>query len=177
MSTEAKPSNNPHGHGSFEREDLSASGVVYFIVGVAVLGLVGFLLVAGFYKVLDVRARKEQPEVSPLATSVPTDTRKLPQDYKNPGGYKDYLKDTFPAPRLEIDERTELNDDRMAEEEKLNSYGYVDESHVVVRIPIERAMELVAQRGLPVRSQGAAPSAESSNAAQSKAKPKKGSSR
>lgn len=177
MSSDANPNSNPHGHGAFEREDLSATGVLYFLVGVAALGLVGFLLMAGFYKVLDTRAGKEQPEVSPLATSVPTDTRKLPESYKNPGGYKDYLKDTFPAPRLEIDERTELNDDRMAEEEKLNSYGYLDDSHVAVRIPIERAMELVAQRGLPVHSQGAAPSAESNNAAQPKAKPKKGSSR
>jgi hypothetical protein len=177
MSTDANPNNNPHGHGAFEREDLGASGVLYFLVGVAVLGLVGLLLMTGFYKFLDARAGKEQPEVSPLSTNVPTDTRNLPGGYKNPGGYKDYLKDTFPAPRLEIDERTELNNDRMAEEEKLNSYGYVDDSHVAVRIPIDRAMELVAQRGLPVRSQGAAPSAESNNAAQPKAKPKKGSSR
>jgi hypothetical protein len=177
MSSDANPNNNPHGHGAFEREDLGASGVLYFLVGIAVLCSVGFLLMAGFYKVLDARAGKEQPEASPLATNVPTDTRKLPGDYKNPGGYKDYLKDTFPAPRLEIDERTELNDDRMAEEETLNSYGYADESHVVVRIPIERAMELVAQRGLPVRSQAAAPSAESNKAAPPKVKPKKGSSR
>jgi hypothetical protein len=177
MSTDPKPNSAPHGNGGFEREDLSASGVLYFLVGVALLGLVGFLLTIGFYKVLDARAGKEQPEVSPLTVNVPTDTRKLPEGYKSPGGYKDYLKDTFPAPRLEIDERTELNDDRIAEEEKLNSYGYVDDSHVAVRIPIERAMELLAQRGLPVRSQAAASSAESNNAAQPKVKSKKGSSR
>jgi hypothetical protein len=179
MSTDAKPNSNPHGHGSFEREDLSASGVVYFIVGVAVLGLFGFLLMTGFYKLLDARAGKDQPEVSPLATKAPTDTRKLPEGYKNAGGYQDYLKDTFPAPRLEIDERTELNEDRIAEEEKLSSYGYVDESHVMVRIPIERAMELLTQRGLPVRAQSAAPSAETHDTAQPQAttKTEKGSSR
>jgi hypothetical protein len=178
MSTDAKPDNNPHGHGAFEREDLSASGVVYFIFGVAVLGLVGLLLMTGFYKFLDARAGKEQPEVSPLATKVSTDTRKLPEGYKNPEGFQSYLKDAFPAPRLEVDERTELNEDRIAEEEKLSSYGYVDESHVTVRIPIERAMELLAQRGLPVHSESGA-SAKTHDTAQPKAKMKteKGSSR
>jgi hypothetical protein len=171
MSTGANTNDNPHGHGSFEREDLSAAGVLYFIVGVAALGLVAFLLMAGFYKLLDERAGKAQPEVSPLATNVPKDTRKLPE------GYKEYLKDSFPAPRLEIDERTELNDDRLAEEERLNSYGYVDDSHAAVHIPIERAMDLIAQRGLPVRSQVAAPSAEEHGTAKPKAKMKKGSSK
>jgi hypothetical protein len=166
MSTDANPSNNPYGHGSFEREDLSAAGVLYFIVGVAALGLVAFLLMVGFYKFLDERAGEAQPEVSPLATNVPKDTRNLAE------GYKDYLKDNFPAPRLEIDERTELNDDRIAEEEKLNSYGYVDDNHVTVRIPIERAMDLIAQRGLPVRSQAAAPGAETHDTAKPKVKTK-----
>jgi hypothetical protein len=54
----------------------------------------------------------------------------------------------FPEPRLEDDERTELNNFRYAEEEKLNSYGWVDQNAGTVHIPIERAMELVAQRGL-----------------------------
>ena len=171
MSSDTKPNNNPYGHGSFEREDLSASGVLYFILGVGVLGLLSLLVVVGLYKFLDSRAGKEQPAVSPLATNVPKDTRNLAE------GYKDYLKDNFPAPRLEIDERTELNDDRIAEEEKLNSYGYVDDNHVTVRIPIDRAMDLIAQRGLPVRSQAAAASVEAHDTVKAKAKTKKGSSK
>jgi hypothetical protein len=39
------------------------------------------------------------------------------------------------------------------EQSKLNSYGWVDRKHGVTRIPIERAMELLVQRGLPVRSE------------------------
>jgi hypothetical protein len=172
MSTDAKPNSNPLEHGDYEREDLSAASVFYFLIGIAVLGLLAYLLVTGFYKFLDARARKEQPEVSPLATKVPADTRKLPE------GYKDYLKDNFPSPRLEIDERTELNEDRLAEEEKLNSYGYVDDSHTTIRIPIDRAMDLIAQRGLPVRSQSSAQPAETPdtvtpNAAMAGAKAKK----
>ena len=40
---------------------------------------------------------------------------------------------------------------RAAENKILHSYGWIDEKKGVVRIPIERAMELTAQRGLPVR--------------------------
>ena len=64
----------------------------------------------------------------------------------------------FPEPRLEDNERTELNDTRYAEEERLNSAGWVDEKGGVAHIPIDRAMQLIAQRGLPTQPQaGTAP--------------------
>jgi hypothetical protein len=39
------------------------------------------------------------------------------------------------------------------EDELLNNYGWVDQDAEVVRIPIERAMELLLERGLPTRPQ------------------------
>jgi hypothetical protein len=48
-------------------------------------------------------------------------------------------------------EREELH----AEEERnLGSYGWISREGRVVRIPIERAIELLAQRGLPARETG-----------------------
>jgi hypothetical protein len=44
---------------------------------------------------------------------------------------------------------------REQEERVLGDYGWVDEKAGVVRLPIARAMELVVQRGLPVRVAGA----------------------
>ena len=61
----------------------------------------------------------------------------------------------FPSPRLEVDERSQLNSIRLAEENTLHSYGWVDEKAGTVRIPIERAMDLLVRRGLPVRPQSA----------------------
>jgi hypothetical protein len=104
----------------------------------------------GLFAVLDRREKALQPEVNPLVTNVPADTRHLPVDYK------DYLKENFPNPRLEIDERGQLNGIRVDEDKTLYSYGWVDEKAGTVRIPIERAMELIVQRGLPVRPQAAA---------------------
>jgi hypothetical protein len=42
-------------------------------------------------------------------------------------------------------------DVRAEEQEKLSSYGWVEPNAGVVRIPVERAMELLAERGLPTR--------------------------
>jgi len=41
----------------------------------------------------------------------------------------------------------------MIEEKALYTYGWVDEKAGTVHIPIERAMDLLVQRGLPVRAQ------------------------
>ncbi len=67
----------------------------------------------------------------------------------------------FPQPRLETNEPSEITSFRVQEEQTLNSYGWVDQSAGVVRIPIDRAMELLAQRGLPTRPQaGTVPPSE-----------------
>jgi hypothetical protein len=57
----------------------------------------------------------------------------------------------FPQPRLETNETIEIDKFRLQEEQTLNSYGWVDQEAGVVRIPIDHAMELLAQRGLPTR--------------------------
>ena len=64
-----------------------------------------------------------------------------------------------PAPRLQAAPRTELKNYRDVQNERLTSYGWVDQQNGVVRIPIERAMDLLLERALPARAtvgQGAA---------------------
>lgn len=149
MSDEIKHE-NATGHGSYEHQDLQAGGVLYFYLGLGVVVLLCILGLRGVFSFLDRREKALEPPVNPLVSNVPTDTRHLPVDFK------DYLKENFPNPRLEIDERNQLDDERLREEKSLYSYGWVDEKAGTVRIPIERAMDLLAQRGLPVRQQGAA---------------------
>lgn len=61
----------------------------------------------------------------------------------------------FPAPHLEIDDD---HAERLAlyaqENHKLNSYGWVNRSNDIVHIPIDRAINLLLQRGLPARTNG-----------------------
>jgi hypothetical protein len=54
-----------------------------------------------------------------------------------------------PAPRLQTNPTADLQQLLEAENAKLNSYGWIDRGAGVIRIPIDRAMDLLAQRGLP----------------------------
>ena len=136
----------------YERQDLSAQSVFAFLISLVVGGVIVYFIVWGLYHVMDARQRRRQPQQSPLVKQVETDTRIVSPDEIS----------RFPQPRLERNERIEINDFRLKEEQTLNSYGWVDEKAGVVRIPIERAMELIAQRGLPVRD--GAPSASTAMA-------------
>jgi hypothetical protein len=62
-------------------------------------------------------------------------------------------REATPGPRLQVDANKELRQMRAAEDAALNSYGWVDKSSGSVRIPIERAMEILAKQGLPARKQ------------------------
>jgi hypothetical protein len=53
-----------------------------------------------------------------------------------------------PEPRLQTNPRQDLSDLRAREDQWLTSYGWVDKNAGIVRIPIERAMQLVVARGL-----------------------------
>jgi hypothetical protein len=60
-------------------------------------------------------------------------------------------EEQVPPPRLQISPRAHLAEMRAAQERELTTYGWVDKEKQTVRIPIDRAMELLAQRGLPAR--------------------------
>jgi hypothetical protein len=145
MSNQPNPANS-NGNGGYERSDIGAAGVLYFLLGLLVAGLFIFFLVDGIYSYLDKRSEAEQAPINPLVTNAPADTRRVPRDY--PQG-------AFPNPKLEEDERGQLNGIRLKEEQTLATYDYIDKNAGTVRIPIDRAMDLIAQRGLPVRAQSA----------------------
>src|SRR6266446_7167897 len=127
----------------FEREDLAPKPILLFLLALIVGCLMVALVLRGMYSYLDVYENHHEPAQSPLVEPTTADTRTV-----SPG---DITK--FPQPRLETDERREINDFRDQEEQTLNSYGWVDQQNGVVRIPIDRAMQLLAQRGLPTRPQ------------------------
>ena len=56
-----------------------------------------------------------------------------------------------PQPRLQVTPRVDLQTYCEAQLQELNTYGWVDPHNEVVRIPVDRAMDLIAQRGLPAR--------------------------
>jgi hypothetical protein len=161
--TDEKHPVTPAGHGDYERSDIGVRGVLYFLAGLAVAVVFAYLIVAGIYSFLDKRSAAEQAPVNPLITNAPADTRHIANDYP---------QSTFPNPKLEVDERGQLNDIRLKEEQTLSTYDYIDKNAGTIRIPIDRAMDLIAQRGLPVRNQAAnaTPSTEPPQPEKKKAK-------
>jgi hypothetical protein len=57
-----------------------------------------------------------------------------------------------PAPRLQVSPSQDLKQMRQTENAVLHAYHWVDKNTGVVGIPVERAMEVLAERGLPSRN-------------------------
>jgi hypothetical protein len=139
----------------YERQDLAPRSVLTFFVGLAVVCLLVVFTLRGMFSYLDTYESRHQPPQDPLVQQRTADTRSVtPSDIA-----------TFPQPRLERNERLEINDFRAQEERTLNSFGWVDRQTGVVRIPIDRAMQLLVQRGLPTRPQAGALPLSNGNAA------------
>ena len=143
-----------HGHNAdagFEQEDLSPKGVFYFMGGVGLLGIVIYFILIGMYRFLDNYDKTHQGPANPMAATTGMDPQSM--TYKQ---IQNQAQQTFPKPVLEHSELKKQN-------EVLGSYYWVDQQNGVVRIPIDRAMDLLAQRGLPVISQGDAARASGDN--------------
>src|SRR5713226_3529172 len=157
-SNQPTPHQNMLNHDGFEQEDLSSRSALYFLAGLVLVCVVVYLIVFGMYRVLDSYATAHQPPMSPMVKPE-ADTRAVTPENA----------ETFPQPRLEENERTQLRSFIEDQDRKLATYDWVDKDRGTVRIPIDRAMELIEQRGLPVHAEGAA-SAQSSAAQNSETK-------
>ncbi len=58
-----------------------------------------------------------------------------------------------PGPLLQRDPEQDMQEMSTEQDAILNNYGWVDKEAGVIRIPIERAIELTLERGLPTREQ------------------------
>ena len=59
----------------------------------------------------------------------------------------------FPEPQLQKTEILDLKALHAEEDKLLNGYAWVDPKQGIVRIPVDRAIEVLAKRGLPSRSE------------------------
>jgi hypothetical protein len=135
-----------HEEVAYERADLSPRGIFAFLIGLGLVLVLAYFAVKGMYGYLDSYQKQHQPPPNPLIGQTKNDSRKVSN--------ADIAR--FPQPRLETNERLEINDFRLQEENKLNSYDWIDQKAGIARIPIDRAMQLLAQHGLPTRPQAGA---------------------
>lgn len=112
-----------------EARDMSVGAVALFAVGL----IVGLVLVhfaaSGMYQYFASRP-SHYPSPSPLAVT----------------------NEQFTGPHLLVNQSVDMEKLRATEEAALHSYGWVDREHGVVHIPIDRAMELLVESGLPTNT-------------------------
>jgi len=149
----------------YETSDINVGGIIVFLAGLAGSVLVFFVFCFGMGKVIN-DALKKQDGPSDRWHQMPAmDGNRLPNGdldnlASNPKIEQQQLQsltNEFPQPRIETDDgNQDITDLHAREDLLLDHYSYVNGKPGTIRIPIERAMELIAQRGLPTAPQVAA---------------------
>lgn len=73
------------------------------------------------------------------------------QRYSQPVTRFNPYTDQPPPPRLQQHPQQDLAELRRREEALLSTYGWIDRDAGVIRIPIDRAMQVMVEQGLPFR--------------------------
>ena len=146
-------------HPGYETSDVNVGGVVVFLAGLAGFLLIFFVFCFVMGKVINNAYLKEdgpvdkwhqqQGKIAPPAAGGRREN--LPSNSAMQQRELQKLTDAFPTPRLEVDDSNQSTADLHAREDLLLNYYSSDNG--TVRIPIDRAMELIAQRGLPMHQE------------------------
>jgi len=129
-----------------EGDGVSYRGIVWFVLILTVTTLVCQGLMWVLLKTF--QHQKAVAAVSPVAAPAAERPGVEGRVYPNVtaiGG------DQGPQPRLLVNEPGNLAVFRAQEHETLTTYGWVDRNGGVIRIPVERAKDLLLERGLPIR--------------------------
>lgn len=114
---------------NYEISDINVWGVIAVGTGV----LVTMLLIVGLLHFLFVHFAYQSARQSPPPLPIAAQGRPLP-----------------PEPRLQQSPHEDLERLRTTEDWQLQNYSWIDRSKGVVGIPIEQAIDLTAQHGIPV---------------------------
>jgi hypothetical protein len=122
---------NPEVH--HEESDIDFGAIVKFGGGLIVVAVLIHVLMWVLLGYFEARDGKQAQRMYPLAA---TQENRLP-----------------PEPRLQTNPREDLAELRAREDSVLHSYGWVDRNAGIVRMPIDTAMKLTLERGLPARQE------------------------
>jgi hypothetical protein len=129
----------------YETRDANVRGVFGFLVVLSIVLVFTAIVCWGVFKYYSASRASLTP------TSPFSNTRQLPA-----------------GPQLQVNPRQDLLNFRAQQEHSLESYSWENKDDGTVRVPIERAMEMLLKQGLPVAS--GASSADTSQGEKSGAK-------
>lgn len=116
-----------------ELSDLNPNKIFWLGVGLALVIASVVLLMYGLFHFFYRSETRRRPPPSPLS----------------------FGAEAPPEPRLLTKPGADLAAMRAEEDQILGSYGWIDRERGIVRVPIDRAITLLAQKGLPTRAEGA----------------------
>ncbi len=140
------------GKAAYETRDVKVRPLVVFTVGLAVTIVAAYLITLGVFRLFDAREAAKDASADPAAVR----RAALPVEQQLPA-----------APRIQADPAGEYDLLRRREDELLSTYGWVDREAGLVRIPIDQAMKIVVEEGLPARQPGTTPPATGTTASTS----------
>jgi hypothetical protein len=117
-----------------EVRDLSPKNIALFGLSLAILLVVVVIVTYWLHEHYAAVAIRTQAPPSPVSSA----------------------REPTPEPRLSVTPGEDIKALRAAEDSILKSYGWIDAKNGIVRIPVDRAIEILAQRGLPARAPGGA---------------------
>jgi len=142
----------------YELADANVSGAATFLVVLGVSVAVVFVLSFGIGKLINMELTKQ--DGPPSKWSQLAGVKPQYKMESNPQMEQQQLQQMvkrFPTPRLQADDGNMAVANMHAREDMLlNHYSWANQQTQEVRIPITRAMELLAQKGLPVENQAVA---------------------
>jgi len=158
------PTHDPHYHDDpkapladspgYEVTDVNVKGIVVFLASLFAFVGVFFIFCFGMGKVINTAIIKSDGPANKWNQigSQPRGKREdLTSNAVMEQNQLNQMVQRFPTPRLQTDDGNEEIAEMHAREDLLlDHYSWVDRSSGKVRIPIARAMQLIAQHGLPV---------------------------
>jgi hypothetical protein len=137
----------------YEQSDVKVTGIVVFLVSLFVFVGVCGVVTYGIGKLINAELNREDGPNTKWTTDADAQIRKLGNLPTNPDLQNKVAEMTkrFPTPRVQTDDgNLDVADLHAREDLLLDNYSWIDKSQGKVRIPIERAMQIIAQKGLPV---------------------------
>lgn len=122
--------NHHNGGTTYERRDTNNRALAYFAL-VLILTVAAAMVFARYVLVYFEKTQPLGPAAAPFESP---QTQTLP-----------------PLPRLQVKPAEDLAQYKYDQEKILETYGWIDKQTGVVRIPVDRAMDILLQRGLPAR--------------------------
>lgn len=151
---------NPHEHREpepidtsqgYESTDVKVTGILVFIASLGIFVAVVGVVCYGIGAQINAHLNKEDGPNSKWTKTVEIrDLGNLPSNPEMQNKVAEITKG-FPMPRVQVDNGDQDIADLHAREDiLLDNYTWIDPSKGTVRIPIDQAMQIIAQKGLPV---------------------------